>query len=87
MARPAQVKRNNKYANKSKVKKGDIRLNLGENNHIDPKEKESGEVEDKRRNYMSGDLSTLLKIHYETRLRYNLLNLGPEFDGALIPII
>ena len=49
--------------------------------------KESGEVEDKRRNFRSGDLSTLLKIHYETRLRYNLLNLGPEFDGALIPII
>lgn len=43
MVRPAQVKRNNKYAKKSKLKKGDIRLNLGENNHIYPKDFDSGE--------------------------------------------
>jgi len=38
MAIPAQVKRNNKYANKSQFKKGNIHLNLGENNHLDPKD-------------------------------------------------
>ena len=43
MASPEQVRRNNKYANKSQVKKGDIRLNLGENNHIDPKDFDSEE--------------------------------------------
>ena len=49
------------------------------------KNKESGEMEDTRKNFRSGDLSTLLRFHYETRLRYNLLNLEPEFDGAPIP--
>ena len=38
MATPAQVKRNNKYANKSQFEKGNIHLNLGENNHLDPKD-------------------------------------------------
>jgi len=32
---------NNKYANKSQIKKGDIRLNLRENNHIDLKDFDS----------------------------------------------
>ena len=41
MATPNQVKRNNKYANKTQVKKDKIRLNLGENNHIDPKDFDS----------------------------------------------
>ena len=40
MATPAQVKRKNKYTNK-RIKAGDIRLNLGENNHIDPKDFDS----------------------------------------------
>ena len=43
MATPNQVKRNNKYANKTQVKKDKIRLNLGENNHIDPKDFDSEE--------------------------------------------
>ena len=40
MATPEQVKRKNKYANK-RIKSGDIRLNLGENNHIDSKDFDS----------------------------------------------
>ena len=43
MAIPAQVKRNNKYANKSQFKKGNIHLNLGENNQIDSKDFDSEE--------------------------------------------
>ena len=40
MAIPEQVRRKNKCANK-RIKSGDIRLNLGENNHIDPKDFDS----------------------------------------------
>jgi len=36
MATPNQIKKRHKYADKNpQIKKGDIRLNLGENNHID----------------------------------------------------
>ena len=40
MATPEQVRKKNKYANK-RIKSGDIRLNLGENNHIDSKDFDS----------------------------------------------
>ena len=42
MATPNQIKKRHKYADKNpQIKKGDIRLNLGENNHIDPKDFDS----------------------------------------------
>ena len=40
MATLEQIKRKNKYANK-RIKSDDICLNLGENNHIDPKDFDS----------------------------------------------
>ena len=44
MATPNQIKKRHKYADKNpQIKKGDIRLNLGENNHIDPKDFDSEE--------------------------------------------
>ena len=44
MATPNQIKKRHKYADKNpQIKKGDIRLNLGEYNHIDPKDFDSEE--------------------------------------------
>ena len=40
MATQEQVKRKNKYVNK-RIQSGAIRINLGENNHIDPKDFDS----------------------------------------------
>ena len=42
MATPNQIKKRHKYADKNpQIKKSGIRLNLGENNHIDPKDFDS----------------------------------------------
>ena len=42
MATSNQIKKRHKHANKNpQIKKSGIRLNLGENNHIDPKDFDS----------------------------------------------
>ena len=44
MATSNQIKKRHKYADKNpQIKKSAIRLNLGENNHIDPKDFDSEE--------------------------------------------
>ena len=43
--------------------------------------KYTGEIEDTRKNFQSGDLSALFSIHYQNRLRFNYLSLKSEIDG------
>ena len=44
--------------------------------------KSTGEIEDTRKCFLAGDLSALLSIHYENKLRYNYLSLKPEVNGV-----
>ena len=42
----------------------------------------SGEIEDTRKIFLSGDLSALFSLHYKNKLRYNYLSLKPEIEGV-----